>query len=389
VRLAFVVQRYGVEVSGGSELHCRWLAEHVARNHSVEVFTTQARDYLEWGDPYPAGSVLVNGVRVHRFPVRKRRLRALAELSERVFAEPHTRGEEVAWFRANGPDAPALVEAIAGARDRFDFFVFYSFRYQHVFAGLPRVREKAILVPTAEDDPALSLQSARELLRMPRGIVYLTPEEKALVEDRSGNTQLPSAIIGSGLDVPEEEPGLDVRSRFSLTRPFILYVGRIDRNKGCATLFSYFKRFLDEAQADLDLVLIGTKALEIPEHPRIRHLGLLTDAEKIAALRASALLVMPSFLESLSLILLEAWREGVPALVNARCRVLEGQCRRSNGGLYYRGYGEFAGALLFLLDHPDLARTLGRQGQEYVRAECAWETVLGRFLSLLEELLPG
>src|SRR5205085_12310760 len=48
VRLAFVVQRYGVEVAGGSELHCRWHAERLARTHSVEIFTTQALGYVEW-----------------------------------------------------------------------------------------------------------------------------------------------------------------------------------------------------------------------------------------------------------------------------------------------------------------------------------------------------
>jgi glycosyltransferase involved in cell wall biosynthesis len=384
VKVAFVIQRYGPEVSGGSELHCRWLAERVARVHGVEIFTTQARDYLEWGDPYPEGTALVNGIPVHRYPTKRRSLRALAALSEIVFTGPHTREEEVDWFRSNGPDSPELIAALHDQKDRFDRFVFYSFRYQHVFAGLPQLREKSILVPTAEDDPALTLEVARELLRMPRGIVYLTPEEKALVEASSGNFHLPSVTIGSGLELRETEGAGDFRARFSLERPFVLYVGRIDRNKGCPTLFSYFRRFLKETGRDLDLVLVGQTALEIPDHPRIRHLGRLSDSEKAAALRASALLVMPSPLESLSLILLEAWSLGVPGLVNARCQVLEGQCRRANGGLFYRGYEEFQGALTFLLDHPEIARDLGVRGREYVASECSWEKVLGRFLALLE-----
>lgn len=382
MRIAFVIQRYGPEVRGGSELHCRWLAEHLAPAHTVEVFTTQAVDYLEWDNALPRGSSSVGGVRVHRFPVKKRRLRELAGLSERVFSGPHTRDEEEAWFRANGPDSPALLDALVEARDRFDRFVFYCFRYYHVFAGLPPLREKAILVPTAEEDPALSLGLAHELLRMPRGLVYLTPEEKTLVEEASGNGGLPSVTIGSGLDLPEVGD-LDVRARFGLERPFLLYVGRIDRNKGCLALFAHFKRFVDETSTSVELVLAGPSALAIPVHPRIRHIGVVSEAEKVAALRACATLVMPSFLESLSIVLLEAWSQGAPALVNARCRVLEGQCRRSNGGLYYRGYEEFRAALELLLAEPDLARALGRQGREYVQAECSWETVLPRFLSVL------
>jgi hypothetical protein len=44
------------------------------------------------------------------------------------------------------------------------------------------VRERAVLVPTAEEDPALSLGIFHPLFRMPRGIIYLTPEEQELVE---------------------------------------------------------------------------------------------------------------------------------------------------------------------------------------------------------------
>ena len=56
MRLAFVIQRYGLEVNGGAELHCRWLAERLARRHQVEVFATRALDYLEWRNHYPAGT---------------------------------------------------------------------------------------------------------------------------------------------------------------------------------------------------------------------------------------------------------------------------------------------------------------------------------------------
>ena len=48
MRLCFVIQRYGAEVAGGAELHCRWLAARLARQHQVRVLTTCARDYIEW-----------------------------------------------------------------------------------------------------------------------------------------------------------------------------------------------------------------------------------------------------------------------------------------------------------------------------------------------------
>ena len=142
VRLAFVIQRYGLEVNGGAELHCRWLAERLARRHQVEVFATRALDYLEWRNHYPKGTELVNGIPVHRSTVKRtRNARVFASLSNICFHEAHTREEEEAWVRENGPFSPELVKAVAAARDRFDRFFFYCYRYYHSYHGLPAVRD--------------------------------------------------------------------------------------------------------------------------------------------------------------------------------------------------------------------------------------------------------
>ena len=73
MKLAVVVQRYGAEINGGAELHARYVAEHLARHHDVEVVTTCARDYVTWRNDLPAGTEQVNGVRVRRFPVSRER----------------------------------------------------------------------------------------------------------------------------------------------------------------------------------------------------------------------------------------------------------------------------------------------------------------------------
>jgi glycosyltransferase involved in cell wall biosynthesis len=376
VRLAFVIQRYGLEVNGGAEMHCRLLAERLARRHQVEVFATRALDYLEWKNHYPRGTEVVNGLPVHRFTVKRtRNARVFASLSNVCFHETHTREEEEAWVRENGPFSPELVKAVAAARGRFDRFLFYCYRYYHSYHGLPAVRDKAILVPTAEEDPAIHLGIMKPFFRAPRGIVYLTPEEQALVEDASGNRDVPSVVIGSGLDLPDVPASVDFAAKHGLERPFVLYVGRIDRNKGAVTLFAYFQKFLAETGADVDLVLAGKSVVPIPENPRIRHVGFISEEEKVAALRQCRLLVIPSPYESLSVITLEAWKLGVPVLANARCKVLMGQCLRSNGGLFYGGYAEFAEGLGLLLGNPALARRMGEQGRAYVDREYAWETI--------------
>ena len=96
--------------------------------------------------------------------------------------------------------------------------------------------------------------------------------------------------------------------------------------------------------------------------------------------------MIPSPYESLSVITLEAWKLGVPVLANAQCRVLAGQCRRSNGGLFYEGYAEFAEALELLLRRPEVGGVLGRQGRAYVEAEYSWERVEAKLEDLFARL---
>jgi glycosyltransferase involved in cell wall biosynthesis len=387
LRLCFVIQRFGLEVAGGSELHCRWLAGRLARRHDVRVVTTCALDYLEWRNHYPPGADTVDGLPVTRYPVRRPRdEHRFALISDLVFHEDHSLDDERQWVVENGPDSPELVRALRGLTD-VDLFVFYSYRYYQTFFGLPTVRERAVLVPTAEEDPAIELPVFGDLFRSARGIVYLTPEERSLVQGASGNAAVPSVVVGSGINVPERHGEVDVQARFGLHGRYVLYVGRIDRNKGADRLFTYWERLAEE-WADLPpLVLVGRAALDIPVHPKIRHLGFVSEEEKFALLAACDVLVLPSPYESLSVIVLEAWAMGRPVLVNSACRVLEGQCVRSGGGLFYRGYSEFAEALRRLLGDEGLRRGLGDAGRRYVAAEYHWDVVERRTEEFLEALV--
>lgn len=384
MRLAFVVQRYGIEVAGGAELHCRWLAERMAARHTVEIFTTTALDHTLWTAGYAPGTSAVGGLPVHRFALaRERDPRALAALSNRVFGQPHSRDDEEAWVRANGPESPELVAAVAAARDRFDAFLFFSYRYYHSYFGVPAVGNKAILVPTAEEDDAVELGVFAELFRTPRAIAFNTPEERALIARVTGGGAAPGDVVGCGLSLADPGDAPPVGERFGLRDPYLLYLGRIEPNKGCATLFAYFLKWLEESRPAVDLVLAGKAAMDVPEHRRIRALGFVSEAEKAALLAGAQALVMPSPFESLSLVLLEAWRMGVPVLANGRCRVLRGQCERSRGGLAYRGFEEFAEAAQALLADAGLRTALGRQGRAFVEREYAWETVVGKLEGLL------
>ena len=108
-----------------------------------------------------------------------------------------------------------------------------------------------------------------------------------------------------------------------------------------------------------------------------------------ALLQQAVLLAMPSRFESLSLVLLEAWNHGLPAVVNAHCSVLKGQALRANGALYYRNYDEFARCVTVLLERPEVAHALGQQGLAYVDREYRWPTVIAKVDGLLARIGVG
>lgn len=386
MRLALVVQRYGADIAGGSEAHCRELAERLAPHHDITVLTTCARDYVTWKNERPAGTSVERGVRVWRFPVRRqRRLKVFAELSDEVFEGHAPRGRQDAWFRENGPDVPALLEHLRAYGSSYDAVLFWTFRYFPTYFGLPLVADRAVLLPTAEEDRAIEIDSAGELFRMPAGFLFLTPEEEMLVSTRAGRRLTPSATIGMGLEPATSPPARELLDRLGVPEEYVLYLGRVDRNKGCETLFEYFQEYAATSPG-VTLVLAGPAKMPIPAHPRIQALGYVSEDARNALLTYARALIIPSPYESLSIVLLEGWNHSVPALVNGRCKVLAGQVSRANGGLYYRSAREFHEALAYLLSHARERATLGRQGLAYVEREYRWPTVLARVERLLNEV---
>ncbi|MEZ5316463.1 MAG: glycosyltransferase family 4 protein [Vicinamibacterales bacterium] len=386
MKLAIVVQRYGADISGGAELHARYIAEHLARHADVQVLTTCATDYITWRNELPAGEETINGVPVRRFPVsRPRDTREFGRLSAAVFDRTHSMAEELRWLDAEGPTSPALIRHLGQARDAVDFFVFFSYRYYHAWHGIRAVPAKAVLVPTAERDPAVGLGIFGPVLRGARALMYNSLEEKALIQHVSGR-QGPSVVVGVGSEIPARPQPQRFRKQFHQRRPFAIYVGRIDENKGCRELFSYFERYAVMSPHGLDLVLVGSKHLDIPSHPRIRHLGFLPDEQKFDALAAADVLIMPSRYESLSMVALEAWALGKPVLVSGHCDVLRGQAIRANAGLYYEGFEEFAEALYALEGSGPLGAVLGANGREFYRRHYAWPVIERKYLDMFDRL---
>jgi glycosyltransferase involved in cell wall biosynthesis len=224
------------------------------------------------------------------------------------------------------------------------------------------------------------------LFRGVRAVMYNSFEERRMIQCAAGNREVPGVVVGIGSDLPERTDPARFRKAFGIHGPFLVYVGRIDENKGCRELFSYFTQYVRSRSSLLTLVLIGRSILPIPEHPQVMHLGFLPERDKFDAIAAAEALVMPSYYESLSMVALEAWGLGRPVLANGRCEVLCGQCIRSNAGLYYESFEEFVETLFVLESNRLVSAALGRNGRDYFRRHYAWPVIERKYLDMLEHL---
>ncbi|HEY7476336.1 MAG TPA: glycosyltransferase family 4 protein, partial [Vicinamibacterales bacterium] len=327
-----------------------------------------------------------NGLTVRRFPVRRPRdTDDFGRRSTLVFTQPHSIRDEEKWLQSEGPESPDLISHIRRVRGDFDFFVFFSYRYYHAWHGMRAVADKAVLVPTAERDDAIGVSIFAPVFRGVRALMYNSFEERALIQGVSGRKG-PGVVVGVGSEIPDRPQPWRFKKKFTVKRPFAIYIGRIDENKGCAELFGFFERYAVMYPHGLDLVLVGSKVIDIPKHPRIRHVGYLSDEDKFDALAAADVLIMPSRFESLSMVALEAWALGRPVLANGHCDVLRGQTVRSNGGLYYENFEEFAEALYALEGAGPLGTTLGRNGREFFRRHYAWPVIERKYLEMFDRL---
>ena len=429
MRIAFVVQRYGAEVLGGSEHLCRLVAERLSGNHDVDVLTSCARDYVTWKNEYPEGADRIRGVTVRRFATAATRdIDAFNTLSDWIYRNPHSRADEMEWLKQQGPWCPGLIENLRRHHQQYDVLVFFTYLYAPTVLGLEIASSRSILVPTAHDEPAIRLEIFKDVFAKPAALCYLTESEQRFVEMQFPERPLLEEVVGVGVDLPQQQPyprmpappdedqpassgpdganpsdtaadeevpsdfpshllarGAVFRRRHRLYGPILLYGGRIDPGKGCEELIQYFSEYV-KAGGDATLVLMGVKLMALPEEPFIRFAGLLSDRERLQALEAATVVACPSPYESLSLLALESLSVGTPILANARSAVLVEHCVRSNGGLYYADQDEFVEALKLLVGDERLRAALGRNGRDYVRKNYRWDVVLGKFERLFAKI---
>lgn len=386
-KIAFVVQRYGLEVNGGAELHCRQLAEKLSKYYDVEVLTTCALDYMNWKNYYNEGNEDINGITVRRFKVDKERnIKIFNKLSEQVLNNPNgDYDKNIKWMNEQGPICHGLIKYLDENEGEYKKIIFMTYLYWTTFFALQKHYEKSILIPTAHDEPPIYLNIFREFFKKPKYIAFNTVDEQKFVHKLFGNDNIPSGIFGVGVDIPEELQEIDIHKRFKFEGDYLLYIGRIDESKGCRELFDFFTRYIKETGSDLKLLLMGKPVMNIPKHKNIISLGFVSDEEKFNGIKQAKLVVVPSKFESLSMVVLESLKLKKPVIVNGQCSVLKTHCQISNAGLYYENYYEFKEAVEFMCKNDDVYEIMKGNSVKYVCNNYDWKLIVDKFRDIIKE----
>lgn len=383
-KIAIVVQRYGEEVNGGAEYYCKKLAEHLLPYYEVEVLTSTAKDYDTWACYYAAGECKLEGVKVIRFPVEKSRsIMKFRFLKSLMLVLPSTLKMKIErlWLREQGPYCPLLVNYINMHKDDYYRFIFVTYLYYPTVMGMTRVYDKALLIPTAHDEYCIRFDIYKDVFCNPKGIMYLTEEEKVFVENLFGNFYIPHVVAGAGIDASQYKNKVNVEND---SGSYLIYVGRVDRGKNCHTMFRYFKRFKKSHPSDLKLIVVGKMMMKSPHEKDIVCMGFVSEEKKYALMYGARALILPSHYESLSLAVLEAFSIGVPVLVDGKCEVLKNHCKRSAAGYVYKNYAEFENCILNLFNLEEDYRRMKECGKKYVEENYTWDCTIKKCVKLIE-----
>lgn len=379
---------------GGAETLCRVLAENLARHDTkVSVLTTCARDHFTWANELPAGRTDEGGVEVRRFPVGDRDAEQfLAHHTHIALGHDLPYSEQLSWM-ANSVWSPAMLDVIHDPRE-YDWVVPIPYLFGTTFWATAARPDRTALIPCLHDEPHAHQAVVLDCLTTARGVLANTGTERDLITSmvrshRGGAGAVDSVVVGVGYDDVAPPSAAQVNAfcaRRGIQQGYLLYAGRREEGKGLGELFDLYRAYRAATPHPRPLALVGTGALATPGdlEPHVIDLGFVPDDDLAVAFAGASVLLHPSRLESLGMVMLEAWMVGTPAIVNGASPVLVEHCREG-GGLWWTSTGEFIEAVRMVTEDPDVRRRLADAGREYVIGRFRWPEVRRRFLAALED----
>lgn len=408
-KIAFIVTGYGKEVNGGTEQHCRMLAERLVDEYEVEVLTTCVKDYSKGENELPEGVVLMNGVCVRRFKVapelpelhacfirKSKWIRRLRKWLYQVGLLRFCASIHPVWTSMQEWEdkvmksyvfySPDLLAYVEQHKDEYKAFIPINISYPLAYYVAISVPEKTLLIPTMHHESSTFRAIYSKVFTRVAYIGFNTGAEQSLAEHIFSRKRMSAhGIISVGIEQSVDADWKEVKEKYQLPEEYLLYVGRVDAGK-LHHIIQYYLSYKKKYPASaLKLVLVGGLFSQPVVHPDIIYTGFVTDAEKYAIIQHAKVLVNPSKFESLSLILLEGMSRGKPMLVNGNCAVLKEHCVNSQGAVqYYTGKRSFIDALHRMENSEEWRKSIASKSVSYVRENYDWSIIMPRLKRAIE-----
>ena len=408
--IAFVVVRYGLNINGGAEYHCRMLAERLTNDYNVEVLTTCVDNYRTGENIEFKEKEIINKVTVRRFKTNpthpelenfyKKKAKPAYKLrrflykchflamASYFFPVWHFKEkEELEALSSQVFHSPALFNFIKENKDNYEAIIPITIDYSHVYYTTLYAPEKTIVIPTMHYHKTAFRSTLTQVFTKAAYIAFNTTAEQKLARKIFGMHMAPHSIVSVGIELSAPAEWTVTQEKYNLPDEYMLYVGRVDQGK-LNNVYTYFLNYKKAyPNSDLKFVLVGKQYSDPFNHPDIIYTNFVEEQEKTSIIQHAKIVINPSLYESLSLILLEAMALKKAMLVNGNCNVLKEHCNKSNNAaLYYTNEKSFIDKLHTLDSSTNLRLEMGEKGYSYVNSNYDWNIIMNKLKQVIENI---
>ena len=354
-----------------------------AQGHTVSVVTTDAGDD---GRRLPAGEALLAGVRVLRCPNRS-----------------------PALLRYNLSSPQGMRAALRAELPEADVLHIHELRTVEALLGLPLAHQMKVPVVLSPHG-TLSYQAGRgamkriwdltvgrRSIRQIGQVVALTADEAEDVRGLWRQIGAPLlagrlSVVPNGVDpgefAAESAPGaFRARWRIPADVPLILFLGRLHARKGMHYLIDALVHLPDAWLAVVGPdegqgAALRDRSVRLGVDRRVVFTGLLTGADKLAALYDADVMALPAVGEGLPMVALEAMMAGLPVALSEGCHLPEAISAGAGVALDVLDGAVIAATLQPLLADAALGQTMGERGRQLVLSHFTWDAVAAEMLQV-------
>ncbi len=395
-KIAIVCPRYGIEIRDKEVRFARMLAENLMQRYEVEVLTTRALDSSTWRNWYAREYETVKGVNVHRFKVTHEKAADFNSYTSTYLQQcregAKSVGVESLWIEKHGPQSPDCIRHLMFHRFDYDAVIFVGHMNYLTVAGIPEVRDRAILIPLIDgNQPYFQFTIMQKMFAMANGFIFLSDEERMFVRQKFRTQGIPCEVMGASVDIPDNVNASDFYRKYRINDFYLAYSGRVDESKSCDLMFDYFCEYkARNPQSPLKLLLMGKVYCEVPERDDIISLGDIPESDRLNGIAGAGVFVYPARHEAIPESVMSAMALGVPVLVSGGSEAMKNLCIKSNAGLFCNNFFEFEGALNLMLSREDVYEAMSRNAIAYTKQTSQWDTAVEKFVKLFTKpRIPG